>query len=204
MWLWGSHRGGRLTVCVTSSLGVLSLYIYETNETRDLIPSDWHDSGILAPNAAVLIAVFALRLSAGGGVMFARSDRLTGEEEGGEGVRERGNLLPGLDFKGLCWCEFELFNYKAWVGFLLTTCEWVRYSCFSPLQAAFVKHFGHTNLILNMYIYLYVFFCQIHKQPRDLYDVRSLHLLSKYYCCVVCIKYRLISAVCSVKITVKF
>lgn len=33
---------------------------------RALIPTDRHDSGIPASNAAVLIAVFALRLSAGG------------------------------------------------------------------------------------------------------------------------------------------
>lgn len=54
--------------CVTPSLGVLSLYIYEANTKfrRAPIPTDWHDSGILGPNAAVLIAVFALRLSAGG------------------------------------------------------------------------------------------------------------------------------------------
>lgn len=64
---------------------MLSLYIYETNMKfrRALIPTDWHDSGILAPFAAVLIAVFALMLSAGGGrasVMFARSDRQKREE----------------------------------------------------------------------------------------------------------------------------
>lgn len=58
-----------------------------------LIPKDWHDTAILAPNAAVLIAVFALRLSAGGqlggggalSVMFARSDGhrvREGEEKG--------------------------------------------------------------------------------------------------------------------------
>lgn len=31
-----------------------------------VLPVDWHGPGILALNAAVLIAVFALRLSAGG------------------------------------------------------------------------------------------------------------------------------------------
>lgn len=73
-------------MCVTPSLGVLSLYIYEANMKlrQALIPTDWHDSGILAPNATVLIAVFALRLSAGGvSVMFARSDRQRGRKEKG-------------------------------------------------------------------------------------------------------------------------
>lgn len=73
-------------MCVTPLLGVLSLYIYETNVKlgQALIPTDWHDSGILAPNAAVLIAVFALRLSAGGwgvSVMFSRSDGQRGRME---------------------------------------------------------------------------------------------------------------------------
>ena len=70
---------------MTPSLGRLSVYIHETNVKlgQSLIPTDWHDSGILAPNAAVLIAVFALRLSAGGvSVMFARSDGQRGEDTG--------------------------------------------------------------------------------------------------------------------------
>lgn len=68
----------------------------------------WHDSRILAPNAAVLIAVFALRLSAGGlSVMFARSD-------GQKGRREKGTSNSCQDgiFKGLyrCASDLKLFN----------------------------------------------------------------------------------------------
>lgn len=55
--------------------GAFPLRDKHETQGRALIPSRWHSSGILAPNAAVLIAVFALRLSAGGAsVMFARSD----------------------------------------------------------------------------------------------------------------------------------
>ena len=47
---------------------VLSLYTHETNMKlrAALIATVWHDCGILAPNALILIVVFALRLSAGG------------------------------------------------------------------------------------------------------------------------------------------
>lgn len=102
----GNPWGEGLTVSVTSLLGVLSLYIYETNikPWQALIPTDWHDSGILTPNAAVLIAVFALRLSAGGGVSCLPGQM---DREGG-GRRRRGEWegywLPGLDFKELYWC----------------------------------------------------------------------------------------------------
>lgn len=68
-----------------------NIYIYETKVKpgQALIPTDWHDSGILAPNAAVLIAVFALRLSVGGwgGECHVCHVRWTGGEDGdGEGV----------------------------------------------------------------------------------------------------------------------
>lgn len=64
--LWETHHGE--IESVTPSLERLSLYIYKTNIKikRALIPKDWHDAGILTLNAAVLIAVFALRLSVGG------------------------------------------------------------------------------------------------------------------------------------------
>lgn len=80
---------------MTPLLGVLSFYIYDTNVKpgQALIPVDWHDSGILAPNAAVLIAVFALRLSAGGVECHVCQVRWTEgeEEEEEEGVSERGS-----------------------------------------------------------------------------------------------------------------
>lgn len=63
---------------------VLSFYIYK----REIQAAF---SGILAPNAAVLIAIFAFRLSAGGGECHVCQVRWTEGEEGvGEGVSETG------------------------------------------------------------------------------------------------------------------
>ena len=92
---------------------------------RALIPKDWHDSGILAPNAAVLIAVFALRLSAGGlSVMFGRSDGQRGEEEEEEGESE----LSVSCQDGILMDYTGLYLNTTFFTFLLTICEWVRYS----------------------------------------------------------------------------
>lgn len=62
-------------MCATPSFRVLSFYIYK----REIQAAF---SGILTPNAAVLIAIFAFRLSAGGvSVMFARSDGQRGRRK---------------------------------------------------------------------------------------------------------------------------
>lgn len=46
--------------------GCFAIYETDVKLGRAVIPTDWHDSDIPAPDAAVLIAVFALSLSAGG------------------------------------------------------------------------------------------------------------------------------------------
>lgn len=65
---------------------MLSFYIYK----REIQAAF---SGILTPNAAVLIAIFAFRLSAGGGggeCHVCQVRWTEGEEEVGEGVSETG------------------------------------------------------------------------------------------------------------------
>ncbi len=71
---------------------LLSLYIYNTNIKIKWshIPMHWHDSGILALNAAVLIAVFALRLSVGGRVSCLPGQMNIHGGGGSEGVSEMG------------------------------------------------------------------------------------------------------------------
>lgn len=65
-----------LYVCVCVSDTLFILHTQVNPHTRD-----WHDCGIPAPNATVLIAIFAFRLSAVGGECHVWQVRRMGEEE---------------------------------------------------------------------------------------------------------------------------
>lgn len=97
--VYGNPSGEGLRQYDSLVRGHFLLHLRDKHEiqTGALVPMYWHDSGIPAPNAAVLIAVFALRLSAGGlSVMFARSDGQKGRREKETSTGCQDGIFKGL------------------------------------------------------------------------------------------------------------
>lgn len=67
MWFWETHPEMGLTTLLNDIhvRGTFPLMTLNMKLRGALMPTVWYDGGILAPNALVLIVVFALRLSAG-------------------------------------------------------------------------------------------------------------------------------------------